>query len=76
MYDRNDPTDNWKTAKRREIRCGKILVFGEQKENARADGKETVVIVIVDKRDTTFDKLLCLILLKMVKLLKNRIARC
>lgn len=68
MYDRNDPTDNWKTAKRREIRCGKILVFGEQKEeNARADGKETVVIVIVDKHDTTFDKLLCLILLKMVK---------
>lgn len=66
MYDRNDPTDNWKTAKRREIRYGKILVFGDEKENAKVDEKETVVI-IVDKHGTTFDKLLRLILLTMIR---------
>lgn len=66
MYDWNDPTDNWKTAKRREIRYDKILVFGDEKENAKADGKETVVIII-DKHGTTFDKLLYLILLTMSK---------
>lgn len=66
MCDRNDPTDNWKTAKRREIRCGKILVFGEDKENMKADEKETIVI-IVDKHGMTLDKLLYLILLTMIK---------
>ena len=66
MYDRNDPTDNWKTAKRKEIRYGKILVFGDKKKNAKVDEKETVVIT-VDKHGATFDKLLCLILLTMIR---------
>lgn len=39
MHDRDDLTDNWKIAKRREIR-GKILVFGEEKK--KADEKKMV----------------------------------
>lgn len=45
MYDRNYPTDNWKIVQRRKIRYGKILVFGEEKENAYTEkliGKKTI----------------------------------
>lgn len=56
MYDRNDPTDNWKIAKRKEIRCGRILVFGEEKKNEHTKTeKKNDKIIIVDKCDITFD---------------------
>lgn len=54
MHDRDDPTDNWKIAKRKEIR-GKILVFGEEKK--KADEKKNGRVVIVRKHGMTFDKL-------------------
>lgn len=40
MYDRDDPTDNWKTAKCGDLRPSKILVFGGEKANAEADVRE------------------------------------